>query len=407
MSNELASIPQRSELTYEQKELLKRTLVKDATDDEFAMFVYQCNRTGLDPFSRQLYAFKNRGKLTINATIDGFRLIAERTGQIDGQLGPFWCGQDGVWRDVWLEAKPPAASKVGILRKGCREPFWGVAIYTGYVQTTAEGRPTNRWAVDPAGMLAKCAEGLGLRKAFPQELSGLYTTEEMEQSTNPASPRQESRVIQGESREYAPEMPVNPADEARERVKQDLAEYAMGQDASTTPPVSKYKFGGYVLPWNKAKTLTGKDRPTLEEIYSVGDNGADYLKWAYKSLMEKGQPRDMETAGAIEAFLAEAQPSAYHRESAEPVSVAELVKSGDVAPAKSFSVKSKAWVTWLKEVAKELPYYVGKDGEPDSFHVLGSLKKLGYAEFTDANSAELKAALMKHVQQTQEDDLPR
>jgi phage recombination protein Bet len=174
--NELAI---RDELSSEQKALLKRTIAAGTTDDEFALFVYQIERTHLDPFARQIYCFKNRqGRLSINATIDGFRLVAERSGKIDGQLGPFWCGEDGVWKDVWLDKKPPAAAKVGILRKGCREPFWGVALYSGYVQMGQNG-PVGRWSNDPAGMLAKCSEALGLRKAFPQELSGIYSSEEM------------------------------------------------------------------------------------------------------------------------------------------------------------------------------------------------------------------------------------
>ena len=148
-------------------------------------FLQHCRRTQLDPIARQIYAICRKGRWGIQISIDGARLIAERSGKYAGQTPVEWTGDGQTWTQVWLDRQPPAAARVGVHRSDFREPLYAVANFQAY----AAGGPM--WDKMPALMIGKCAEMLALRKAFPQDLSGLYSTEEMDQA---GEPQQAARV---------------------------------------------------------------------------------------------------------------------------------------------------------------------------------------------------------------------
>lgn len=165
MSTELIKL----EFTEEQVKLIKSQIAPKASDNELALFLYQAKRTGLDPLARQIYCLPIGGKMSIQTSIDGFRVVAERSGDYAGQDEPEFIEKDGK-----LEC-----AKVRVYRwKG--EQRYLAAVGVAYMSEYKQSSPM--WTKMPHTMLAKCAEALALRKAYPQDLSGIYTGDEMAQA---------------------------------------------------------------------------------------------------------------------------------------------------------------------------------------------------------------------------------
>lgn len=171
--------------------LIKRTVAADCDNTEFDLFMAVAQAKGLDPFTRQISAIvynkKNaeKRKMSIIVGIDGFRVIAERS-------GVYRPDEDEPVFEYDPDLKGPTnplglvKAKVRIWKKD--KPVTGVAYWEEFAPVKDEWsedesgkrRPTGKQTLDGNWpkmgriMLAKCAEAQALRKAFPEHLSGLY-----------------------------------------------------------------------------------------------------------------------------------------------------------------------------------------------------------------------------------------
>ena len=170
-------------ITPAQVDLIKSQIAVGATDDELKLFLHVADKSGLDPLSRQIYFIKRSGKMTIQTGIDGFRAVADRTGQYVGSSDP-------VFED---NGKIPAKATVTVNKVvgGVVGNFTATARWEEYYPGKSQGF---MWDKMPHTMLGKCAEALALRKAFPAQLSGLYTGDEMDQAGDQGIPNNTKNI---------------------------------------------------------------------------------------------------------------------------------------------------------------------------------------------------------------------
>lgn len=274
----LAIRPDQTAWTPEQGAVLRQSGIDNqVATEELSAFLHLCQRTRLDPFSRQIYLIgrwdnrQQRKVYTPQTSIDGYRVIAHRAcadvGHALGYEDTLWCDKDGRWRDVWLSDAPPAAAKVTVIRNGMR--FSAVARYSEYVQTKKDGGPSGLWGKMPATMTAKCAEALALRMAFPHDLAGVYTAEEMAQADNPApaAERHLRKVQQGEGDPWATPAP-QPQTAAQGR--DYLSEASEAADADAVRRIYREAANDGAVPEYLAQIAeVGKQKAAIEHAESV------------------------------------------------------------------------------------------------------------------------------------------
>lgn len=179
-------------------DLIKESKCPESTQAEFNLFVYDSASRGLNPLKNEIYFVKrnvfnpktgkSEGKASHQVGIDGFRIIAQRSGEYQGQTKVEY-GEDIEFGGQ----KVPKYAEIGVMREGFKEPVWARAYFEEYAQSY-NGKLGAMWARMPRLMIAKCAEALALRKAFPDCLAGLYTNDEMGQADTPTSTIKEVQV---------------------------------------------------------------------------------------------------------------------------------------------------------------------------------------------------------------------
>ena len=187
-------------ITPDQVDLIKSQIAVGATDDELKLFLHVADKSGLDPLSKQIYFIKRSGKMTIQTAIDGFRSIADRTGQ-------YISSEEPVFEEIGNNPVK-ATVTVGKIVQGVEGKFTASARWSEYYPGKSQGF---MWDKMPHTMLGKCAEALALRKAFPSQLSGLYTGDEMAQAGKDGIPNQSRNINpKGGSKQLEESLKVEP-----------------------------------------------------------------------------------------------------------------------------------------------------------------------------------------------------
>jgi phage recombination protein Bet len=175
MTEALATLERKSHepvVTRDQLNLVRKTVAVGATDAELELYLYDCQRRGVHPLDRLIHFTKRGGKYTPITSIDFLRGRAHDTGEMAGS-------DDAVFTNTSLNQPGEARVTVYRLTNGQRFAYQATARWSEYCPPQGQD---HMWRKFPYLMLSKCAESLALRKAFPQQLGGLYVNEELEQA---------------------------------------------------------------------------------------------------------------------------------------------------------------------------------------------------------------------------------
>lgn len=181
--------------------------LKDAPEGDIMVLLHVAQRTGLDPFTKQIMMIgrnekrREKGrdgkwtdvwgtKYTIQTGIEGFRTIRSRAEREEGVRGilsrPLFYDGEGKQYPVWFFQRPAVAVEMTYTvrdRNGIETPYTSILRFDEYVQTgkgdNGEVYRIAQWATKPVHMLEKCCEADVYRKAFPQDYSAVELDDAM------------------------------------------------------------------------------------------------------------------------------------------------------------------------------------------------------------------------------------
>lgn len=283
--------------------LLKNTVCpKGISNDEFALFLEQCKRSGLDPLLKEAFCVARRQNIgdrdrpnwvtkhEFQPSEAGMLARAERFPDYEGIQAAEVYGKDPISIDYGsglVEHKVnPAQRSGGLVGAWARVQRRGKLAVVVWVDLGAVEQKTPLWTKMPATMVRKCARVAALRTAYPEAFGGLYVREEMpaeefddapvsaapvgqtrpvlERTALPAksASTEASEVMAGMLKRAEPEaVPVT----APREVAQTQA--ATAPAASATPPaVGTVTFGPY-----KGKAASELSDEELSETIDLGN----------------------------------------------------------------------------------------------------------------------------------------
>ena len=159
--------------TPENRDLIKNTLTKDFTDNEFSIYWAMCISRKLNPITKQIYGFKSGGKVVMCVGIDGFRSLADRTGKHMGTSLPIY--------DFEADGSTVKSCTVIVkkLVSGHIVDFPAIIFRKEFVSSNPN------WQTKLMHMMGVRAESHAHRKAFPEQLGGVYMPDEIEPDIEP------------------------------------------------------------------------------------------------------------------------------------------------------------------------------------------------------------------------------
>jgi phage recombination protein Bet len=176
-----AELAEQISFTPEQRQLMKDTVAKGVSDNEFMLFMHLAQHYGLDPFAKEVWCIKyGQNPATIFTSRDGYLKIASRDPQINGIVSDAVCAGDVMERlpdgGVQHTYGNPRGELIGayalVHRKDRAYPAY---FYAPFKEYCAGSNPT--WKKYPTAMIIKVAEAMALKRAF--SISGLVTQEEI------------------------------------------------------------------------------------------------------------------------------------------------------------------------------------------------------------------------------------